>query len=344
MKTRKETVLGKRLVQGDPNLVTKDEILVKEVGNEVKLYERSDNGKLVLLTPESNKPAPKDYLEVYWANFSCHMNPGNMVPTDTAYHIVIDAPPLKRNGKNIQYFLFSFPFWGDYSLDEGEVAVLTRLRTVDNSHLLELQELNKIHNIQDVLNIITKDAFVEDLDTANYIPSIIRQKSRGILGLIKLTANTDDYHILDANLEFLPAFTQKEELEEQKSLLDGSFREWRWKANFKIKNIDNQVRTFLAEEMCYVDGTVIAGSIGPTYLQSIRQAIIKNKEVYVGEVPANGGRHEVDNGVIQHAKYLFTRNTYVVNQAYKSRQTPVSQEDFRRYFIKNISPHKILTK
>ena len=74
------------------------------------------------------------------------------------------------------------------------MAVLTRLRTVDNSHLLELQELNKIHNIQDVLNIITK-----------------------------------------------------------------------------------------------------------------------NKEVYVGEVPANGGRHEVDNGVIQHAKYLFTRNTYVVN-------------------------------
>ena len=101
MKTRKETILGKRLVSGDPNLVTKDEILVKEVGNEVELYERSDNGKLVLLTPESNKPAPKDYLEVYWANFSCHMNPENMVPADTAYTIVINAPPLKRNGKNI---------------------------------------------------------------------------------------------------------------------------------------------------------------------------------------------------------------------------------------------------
>lgn len=64
MKIKKDTILGKKLVQGDPNLVGRNEILVKESGNKVQLYQRNSHGKLVQVN--NQKPVneqDKDYIK-----------------------------------------------------------------------------------------------------------------------------------------------------------------------------------------------------------------------------------------------------------------------------------------
>lgn len=57
----------KRLVEGDPNLVTEDEILVQETKDKkVILKERDSSGKLVIVSTDKYKPVDKDVVDVIY--------------------------------------------------------------------------------------------------------------------------------------------------------------------------------------------------------------------------------------------------------------------------------------
>lgn len=249
MKSRKETILGKRLVQGDPNLVTKDEILVKEKDNKVYMYQRNNWGRLVSVNHQYPQKE-KDYMEVYMAKVKCDTqdkydghSKGKMHPI---YTINITCS-MKYNTKETKYFIFFLPFYKVIETDAVQWKINVQLMkspTQEGEDYSPEGYGTQVLSGLDFLSTIMKQEDYWGLDPSCYLnPDDVRKSTR-VCGLVEVYYESDEEgHSELIETKLLPAFNEKKEI--TVVLSDGSEQTMTtYVQKFKILNVDKKVRTF----------------------------------------------------------------------------------------------------
>lgn len=150
MKRRKDKIQGKILVEGDPNLVTNNEILVEtHKDNTVSLYKRDTSGKLVNISDDGIDEAQEDftgYTPVYWAKFKLFTEDGQGYPW-----VVVNEDPFIPT-------IFYLPDWTYPSKGYLEVYVanefykgIDSVRNGDYAFRIHLEELKDKFINEDLL-------------------------------------------------------------------------------------------------------------------------------------------------------------------------------------------------
>lgn len=251
MKSRKELILGKRLVQGDPNLVTKDEILVKERDGKVSMYQRNDYGRLVSVNQQHPQPQKeKDYMEVYMAKVKSSDLDKEFYPFHKRFHTVytIDIKiPLKYKRRETKYFIFFLPYYK--SIETDAVRWTINIEAWHQYPKRGYTQTGHIHSInlsgEDFLHtIIGGDLGGCSLDPSCHINKEDIKRSTRLCGLVAVTYDSgDNGELINLDAELLPAFNNKKSIVEYIGG-NSSLNRVAFSQNFKILNIDNKVRTF----------------------------------------------------------------------------------------------------
>lgn len=163
MGKRKINILrGKRLVTGNPNLITMNEIHVKDTSKGVEVTERDKNGKLVNINmPSGDGSVGIEYLDVSELLANLENNPNAVIILSAAtqvkctYNGILMAGPL--------YAIVSL-FRGDFSA----MATSTTQICVDWS-----MKLSMMGELQPILNQVLSKITQEEL---NALPRITEEE------------------------------------------------------------------------------------------------------------------------------------------------------------------------
>lgn len=252
MKSRKETILGKRLVQGDPNLVTKDEILVKEKDNKVYMYQRNNWGRLVSVSHQYPQKE-KDYMEVYMAKVKSQDLDIEFWPDIKRFHTVFTINikvPLKYNTRETKYFIFFLPYYKCIETDavRWTINVEAQNKDVDKGSYKQTGDIHQINlsGLDFLHTIIGGDLGGCNLDPSCHINKEDIKKSTRLCGLVAITYESGEQgELINLNAELLPAFNQKKEVQVRTGKYpDEIILLYSWAQKFKILNVDKQIRTF----------------------------------------------------------------------------------------------------
>lgn len=247
MKIKKDTILGKKLVQGDPNLVGRNEILVKESGNKVQLYQRNSHGKLVQVNNQKPvKEQDKDYIKADIVKVR---------PDGKEGHNFIEGCEIeinfvgKKNKEDTRNFLVFFPYYSNLDVNNTNQYISITIYDSTNLHRGDWTYEKQI-------TLTTREFLSSIIQGDNGEPSeygfnpIMHPDtsgpgvSRKILGLIQVSYNIDfDNQTGYCDVKLMPAFNKKETITIQTEY-DGPIEVPTYVQKFKITNIDQKVRTF----------------------------------------------------------------------------------------------------
>lgn len=247
MKIKKDTILGKKLVQGDPNLVGRNEILVKESGNKVQLYQRNSHGKLVQVS--NQKPAnesDKDYIKADIVKVRPDKESGKNFLEGCTIEINI---VVKENKEDTRNFLVFFPYYSNLDVNNTNQYISIKIYESTNWHLGDWTYEKQI-------TLTTREFLSSIIQGDNGEPSeygfnpIMHPDrsgpipSRKILGLIQVSYNIDFKNQTGyCDVKLMPAFNKKETIIIQNKPSD-PIEVTTYVQKFKITNIDQKVRTF----------------------------------------------------------------------------------------------------
>lgn len=248
MKIKKDTILGKKLVQGDPNLVERNEILVKESGNKVQLYQRNSHGKLVQVN--NQKPAnesDKDYIKADIVKVQPDNKSGKNFLEGCEIEINI---VVKENKEDTRNFLVFFPYYSNLDVNNTNQYISI---TIDDGtshpdiHHWKYEKQITLTTREFLSSIIQGDNGEPSEYGFNPIMHPDRSGpgvSRKILGLIQVSYNIDFKNQTGyCDVKLMPAFNKKETITIQNKPSD-PIEVTTYVQKFKITNIDQKVRTF----------------------------------------------------------------------------------------------------
>lgn len=281
MKIKKDTILGKKLVQGDPNLVGRNEILVKESGNKVQLYQRNSHGKLVQVNNQKPvKEQDKDYIKADIVKVG-HGNESG--------HNFIEGCKIKinfvgkKNKEDTRNFLVFFPYYSD--LDVNNTNQYISITIYDST--------NSTWEYKKQITLTTREFLSSIIQGDNGEPSeygfnpIMHPDtsglgiSRKILGLIQVSYNIDfDNQTGYCDVKLMPAFNKKETITIQNKPSD-PIEVTTYVQKFKISNIDQKVRTFYTLPLIKNKdtGEFYKNNSGYVRLLNLKEAIFHRKKV-----------------------------------------------------------------
>lgn len=242
MKIKKDTILGKKLVQGDPNLVGRNEILVKESGNKVQLYQRNSHGKLVQVN--NQKPVneqDKDYIKADIVKVRPDGELGKNFIEGCEIKINFVG---KKNKEDTRNFLVFFPYYSNLDVNNTNQYISITIYNSTNS-------TNNTWEYKKQITLTTREFLSSIIQGDNGEPSEYGfnpikypSASRKILGLIQVSYNIDfDNQTGYCDVKLMPAFNKKETITIQTEY-DGPIEVPTYVQKFKITNIDQKVRTF----------------------------------------------------------------------------------------------------
>lgn len=248
MKIKKDTILGKKLVQGDPNLVGRNEILVKESGNKVQLYQRNTHGKLVEVNNQKPvKEQDKDYIKADIVKVRPDWEPGHNFLEGCKIEINFVG---KKNKEDTRNFLVFFPYYSD--LDVNNTNQYISIKIYERS---DIQNCPWAYEKQ--ITLTTREFLSSIIQGDNGEPSEYGfnpmmhtytsselSAYKKILGLIQVSYNIDfDNQTGYCDVKLMPAFNKKETITIQNKPSD-PIEVTTYVQKFKITNIDQKVRTF----------------------------------------------------------------------------------------------------
>lgn len=248
MKIKKDTILGKKLVQGDPNLVGRNEILVKESGDKVQLYQRNSHGKLVQVN--NQKPAKeqdKDYIKANLVKAKPDNEPGKNFLEGCTIEINIVVGTYTEDTRN---FLVFFPYYSNLDVNNTNqyISITIYNHTESNSYLDWKYTKQITLTTREFLSSIIQGDNGEPSEYG-FNPIMHPDRSgpgisRKILGLIQVSYNIDfDNQTGYCDVKLMPAFNKKETITIQEKDSD-PIEVTTYVQKFKITNIDQKVRTF----------------------------------------------------------------------------------------------------
>ena len=343
MKSRKETILGKRLVQGDPNLVTKDEILVKEKDNKVYMYQRNNWGRLVSVNHQYPQKE-KDYMEVYMAKVKCDTkdkyeghSKGKMHPI---YTIDITCS-MKYNTKETKYFIFFLPFYKAIETDAVQWKINVQLmksptQEIGGDYSPEGYDTQVLSGL-DFLSTIMKQEDHWKLNPSCYLnPDDVRKSTR-VCGLVEVYYESDEEgHSKFIETKLLPAFNEKQEFT---VVLNGGSEQTvtAYVQKFKILNVDKKVRTFYALPLRKGSNSdeFFEENIGCVQLANPKDSIFRHRKRAVRWTPGIGAYKE-------YAVNRFTGQSFVVDSGNRNIEYELPFDDgfsLRRYIT--VPPYKL---
>lgn len=239
MKIKKDTILGKKLVQGDPNLVGRNEILVKESGNKVQLYQRNSHGKLVQVN--NQKPVneqDKDYIKADIVKVRPDWKSGHNFLEGCKIEINFVG---KKNKEDTRNFLVFFPYYSN--LDVNNTNQYISIKICDSTNCTWAYEKQITLTTREFLSSIIQGDNGEPSEYG-FNPIKYPSASRKILGLIQVSYNIDFKNQTGyCNVKLMPAFNKKETITIQNKPSD-PIEVTTYVQKFKITNIDQKIRTF----------------------------------------------------------------------------------------------------
>ena len=247
MKIKKDTILGKKLVQGDPNLVGRNEILVKESGNKVQLYQRNSHGKLVQVNNQKPvKEQDKDYIKADIVK---------VTPDRILGHNFIEGCKIeinfvgKKNKEDTRNFLVFFPYYSNLDVNNtNQYISITIYERPDYQNCPWTYEKQITLTTREFLSSIIQGDNGEPSEYG-FNPIMHPDRSghdisRKILGLIQVSYNIDfENQTGYCDVKLMPAFNKKETITIQKEYAN-PIEVTTYVQKFKITNIDQKVRTF----------------------------------------------------------------------------------------------------
>lgn len=239
MKIKKDTILGKKLVQGDPNLVGRNEILVKESGNKVQLYQRNSHGKLVQVNNQKPvKEQDKDYIKADIVKIRPDGKKGKNFIEGCKIEINFVG---KKNKEDTRNFLVFFPYYSD--LDVNNTNQYISITIYDRTNITQEYKKQITLTTREFLSSIIQGDNGEPSEYG-FNPIEYSSSSRKILGLIQVSYNIDfDNQTGYCDVKLMPAFNKKETITIQ-TKYNGLIEVTTYVQKFKITNIDQKVRTF----------------------------------------------------------------------------------------------------
>lgn len=291
MKIKKDTILGKKLVQGDPNLVGRNEILVKESGNKVQLYQRNSHGKLVQVNNQKPvKEQDKDYIKADIVKIR---------PDGKSGHNFIEEGKIKinfvgkKNKEDTRNFLVFFPYYSN--LDVNNTNQYISINICDSTNTTWIYKKQITLTTREFLSSIIQG---DNGEPSEYGFNPIMHPdtsgpgvSRRILGLIQVSYNIDfDNQTGYCDVKLMPAFNKKETITIQTEH-DGLIEVPTYVQKFKITNIDQKVRTFYTLPLIKNKdtGEFYKNNRGYVRLLNLKESIFHRKKVciifYIGYNP-----------------------------------------------------------
>ena len=220
MKVKKDTILGKKLVQGDPNLVGRNEILVKESGNKVQLYQRNSHGKLVQVNNQKPvKEQDKDYIKADIVKVRPDGEPGHNFIEGGKIEINFVG---KKNKEDTRNFLVFFPYYSNLDVNNtNQYISITIYERPDYQNGPWTYEKQITLTTREFLSSIIQGDNGEPSEYGfNPIMHPDRSRhdiSRKILGLIQVSYNIDfENQTGYCDVKLMPAFNKKETITIQK--------------------------------------------------------------------------------------------------------------------------------
>lgn len=249
MKIKKDTILGKKLVQGDPNLVGRNEILVKESGNKVQLYQRNTHGKLVEVNNQKPvKEQDKDYIKADIVKVRPDWKPGHNFLEGCKIEINFVG---KKNKEDTRNFLVFFPYYSNLDVNNTNQYIsitISDYTSHPDIHYYKYEKQITLTTREFLSSIIQGDNGEPSEDGFNpmmhtYTASELSAYKK-ILGLIQVSYNIDfDNQTGYCDVKLMPAFNKKETITIQNKPSD-PIEVTTYVQKFKITNIDQKVRTF----------------------------------------------------------------------------------------------------
>ena len=209
MKIKKDTILGKKLVQGDPNLVGRNEILVKESGNKVQLYQRNSHGKLVQVNNQNPaKESDKDYIKADIVKVRHNNQLGKNFLEGCTIEINFVG---KKNKEDTRNFLVFFPYYSDLDVNNTNQYISIKIYESTNWNLGDWTYEKQITlTTREFLSSIIQGDNGEPSEYG-FNPIKYPSGARKILGLIQVSYNIDFKNQTGyCDVKLMPAFNKKE--------------------------------------------------------------------------------------------------------------------------------------
>lgn len=338
MKIKKDTILGKKLVQGDPNLVGRNEILVKESGNKVQLYQRNSHGKLVQVNNQKPvKEQDKDYIKADIVKIRSYSKEGQNFLEECKIEINFVGEKNKEDTRN---FLVFFPYYSNLDVNNTNQYISI---TIDDS-----TSHPDIHywKYEKQITLTTKEFLSSIIQGDNGEPSeygfnpIMHPDtsglgiSRKILGLIQVSYNIDFKNQTGyCDVKLMPAFNKKETITIQNKPLN-PIEVTTYVQKFKITNIDQKVRTFYTLPLIKNKdtGEFYKNNRGYVRLLNLKEAIFHRKkrrcQFYIGYNPQDNQpayKEQITN--------LFTGENRVNSRLTRGSEYVLPYKNFSGTFI-----------
>lgn len=333
MKSRKETILGKRLVQGDPNLVTKDEILVKEKDNKVYMYQKNNWGRLVSVNHQYPQKE-KDYMEVYMAKVKCDTwdrHDGHSTSKIHPLYTINIKCPMKYDTKETKYFIFFLPFYKSIETVavQWEIKVqLLKSPTQEGGKYSPEGYSTQVLSGLDFLSTIMKQEDNYELDPSCYLSPDDVRKSTRVCGLVEVYYESDkEGHSELIETKLLPAFNEKKKI--TVALRDGNLQDMTtYVQKFKILNVDKKVRTFYTLPLRKEPNSdeFFEENIGCVQLANPKDSIFRHRKravrFTISGIKGIGAYKE-------YAVNRFTGQSFVVDSGNRSIEYQLPFDDYR---------------
>lgn len=343
MKIKKDTILGKKLVQGDPNLVGRNEILVKESGNKVQLYQRNTHGKLVEVNNQNPvKEQDTDYIKADIVKVRPDGEPGHNFLEGCKIEINFVG---KKNKEDTRNFLVFFPYYSNLDVNNTNQYISIKIyECSDIGHCPWTYEKQITLTTREFLSSIIQGDNGEPSEYGfNPIMHPDRSGSgvsRKILGLIQVSYNIDfDNQTGYCDVKLMPAFNKKETITIQNKPSD-PIEVTTYVQKFKITNIDQKVRTFYTLPLIKNKdtGEFYKNNRGYVRLLNLKESIFHRKKVgtifYINHNPENTqqahkecitnlftGENRVNSRLTRGSEYVLSYNknfsgTFIYNFDY----------------------------
>ena len=339
MKVKKDTILGKKLVQGDPNLVGRNEILVKESGNKVQLYQRNSHGKLVQVNNQKPvKEQDKDYIKADIVKVRPDGEPGHNFIEGGKIEINFVG---KKNKEDTRNFLVFFPYYSNLDVNNtNQYISITIYERPDYQNGPWTYEKQITLTTREFLSSIIQGDNGEPSEYGfNPIMHPDRSRydiSRKILGLIQVSYNIDfENQTGYCDVKLMPAFNKKETITIQKEYAN-PIEVTTYVQKFKITNIDQKVRTFYTLPLIKNKdtGEFYKNNRGYVRLLNLKEAIFHRKKsrcrFYIDYNPEN--TQQAHKECITN---LFTGENRVNSRLTRGQEYLLQYQNYSRTFIYN---------
>ena len=340
MKIKKDTILGKKLVQGDPNLVGRNEILVKESGNKVQLYQRNSHGKLVQVNNQKPvKEQDKDYIKADIVK----VIPGHEMGKNFIEGCKIEINFVgKKNKEDTRNFLVFFPYYSNLDVNNTNQYISI---TIDDA----TSHPDIYHwKYEKQITLTTREFLSSIIQGDNGEPSeygfnpIMHPDtsgpgvSRKILGLIQVSYNIDFKNQTGyCDVKLMPAFNKKETITIQKENTH-PIEVTTYVQKFKITNIDQKVRTFYTLPLIKNKdtGEFYTNNRGYVRLLNLKEAIFHRKK-YWCQFYINYNPEREEQAHKECITNLFTGENRVNSRLTRGSEYVLPYKNFSGTFIYN---------